>query len=70
MSDERVSPEPARRRSGLGTQKPKYEAPAVVDLSNSARGTGNGCATGSTEDFDCMAGAIAEGECASGGYYL
>ena len=62
MSDEHVSQEPARDAGGAIAQKPKYEAPAIVDLSSPAKGAGGYCGDGSGNST-CESGSAALVEC-------
>lgn len=48
--------------------KPKYEAPVLVDLGELARGQGKNCTSGSAAQGHCTSGARAHafGSCKSG----
>ena len=47
-------------------QKPKYEAPAIVDLSGPAKRASGDCTNGSSEITSCQEGASATWICGAG----
>ena len=63
MSDKDVSQDPSL---DANAQKPKYEAPAIIDLSGSDKEAGGICWGGSGDSDDCMDGASASRYCATG----
>ncbi len=66
MSDEHVSQEPARDAGHAIPQKPKYEAPAIVDLSSPAKGASGLCSHGSDDLDECSHGLGAASNCSGG----
>ncbi len=65
MPDEHASQEPARDADGAIAQKPKYEAPAIVDLSSPAKGAVGQCMDGSSH-IDCWSGSVPLIDCSVG----
>ena len=63
MSDKHVSQEPLLDASA---QKPKYEAPAIVDLTRSVKGAGGHCVDGSSDSEHCNNGGTAGWICYAG----
>ena len=73
MSDKHASQEPL---PGARAQKPKYEAPAIIDLSGSAKGASGDCEHGSSDaqhcrdsasaSYSCWAGTVAAHYCETG----
>ena len=63
MSDKHVSQEPLLDASA---QKPKYEAPAIVDLSNPTKGACGDCVDGSSDVNHCHNGTSANWTCYTG----
>ena len=64
MSDEHASREPTRDENGWMARKPRYEAPAIVELTTPATAAGQ-CMNGSGEWW-CELGSGAAGYCTGG----
>ena len=63
MSDKHVSQEPLLDAS---VQKPKYEAPAIIDLSSPTHGASGECGDGSSNTDHCWSGTSASWACDTG----
>ena len=68
MSDKRVLREHAMREaSASNAQKPKYEAPAIIELTDPVKGAaGQTCLSGSAEATACAGGGSALASCGPG----
>ena len=66
MVEEHVSQELMRDAGGPTAQKPRYEAPAVLDLSGPARGAAGICMDGSSDFEECHDGTTAHYDCYEG----